>query len=108
MSNYPVRPSHRANLSLDRLEPLCRARFDTVERGADTLTASFGAIRALTVRPEGRGLVVETTMNPQVPEEVARETIRRYNLFLEEATGYTSKERSKKLQKAAKSGSDGA
>ncbi len=108
MSTYPVRPSHRANLSLERLEPLCRSQFGTVERSGDGLVASYGAISSIRVRPVGRELNVETTMNPKVAEEVARETIRRYNLFLEEATGYTSKERSKRLQKAAKAAAGGA
>ncbi|MCI4331753.1 MAG: DUF5611 family protein [Thermoplasmata archaeon] len=108
MSNYPVRPSHRANLSIDRLEPMCRAAFDTVVRSEGGLTASYGALARLEVRPVGRELSVEPTMNPKVPEDVARETIRRYNQFLEEATGYTSKERSKRLQKAAKAEARGA
>ncbi len=40
-------------------------------------------------------------MDPKVPEEVARETIRRYNAFLEDATGFTAKERAKRLKKSA-------
>jgi hypothetical protein len=107
VATYPVRPSHRTNLALDRLEPLCRSQFDVVERSADSVTASFGALARISVRPVGRELLVETTMNPKVPEDVARETIRRYNTFLEEATGYTSKERSKRLQKAAKAAPSG-
>ncbi len=38
-------------------------------------------------------------MDPKVPEEVARETIARYNRFLEDVTGYTSKERARRLRK---------
>jgi len=41
-------------------------------------------------------------MNPKVPNDVAAETVRRYNRFLETLTGYTAKERAKKSQKAAK------
>ncbi len=46
-------------------------------------------------------------MNPKVTEEVARETIARYNRFLEETTGYSSKERAKRLRKSATSPAPG-
>jgi hypothetical protein len=36
--------------------------------------------------------------------DVQGETLRRWNVFLEQATGFTSKERSKRLQKKAKEG----
>ncbi len=47
-------------------------------------------------------------MNPKVPEEVARETIARYNRFLEEATGFSAKERAKRLRKSATAAPTGA
>lgn len=72
------------------------------ERAADSVTARYGAIDSLTVRPGKGELLVELRMNPQVPNDVAAETIRRYNRFLETLTGYSAKERAKKAQKAAK------
>jgi len=39
--------------------------------------------------------------NPRVDEAVARESIARYNRFLEEVTGYSSKERARRLRKSA-------
>jgi hypothetical protein len=38
-------------------------------------------------------------MNTNVTDEVATETIRMYNKFLEGATGFTAKERSKRANK---------
>lgn len=72
------------------------------ERATDSVTARYGAIDSLTVRPGKGELLVELRMNPQVPNDVAAETIRRYNRFLETLTGYSAKERAKKAQKAAK------
>ena len=72
------------------------------ERAADSVTARYGAIDSLTARPGKGELVIELRMNPQVPNDVAAETIRRYNRFLETLTGYSAKERAKKAQKAAK------
>jgi hypothetical protein len=101
VQKYPVRTSHRAHLNPTDLERIVRTHFSSGELTGDAVAASFGAIERLVVRPEGRELAVEVTMNPKVPEEVARDTIARYNRFLEEATGYSSKERARRLRKSA-------
>ena len=101
MQNYPVRASHRARLNPVDLERVLKTHFSTAERNGDAVSASFGAIERLVVRAAGRELSVDVTMNPKVPEEVARDTIARYNRFLEEATGFSAKERARKLRKAA-------
>ena len=101
MQNYPVRASHRANLSLPSLEALAKTHFDSGTTEGDRVVASYGAIGRISARANGRELSVEVTMSPNVPEEVARETIRRYNLFLESVTGYSSKERARRLRKSA-------
>jgi hypothetical protein len=101
VQNYPVRASHRAHLDLDELARILASHFSNATRTADGASASFGAIERLEVRPTGRELSVDVKMNPKVPEEVARETIARYNRFLEEATGYNAKERARRLRKSA-------
>jgi hypothetical protein len=97
-----VRPASRAQLTLDRIADVCRSEFGAAERTGDAVTAQYGAIESLQARPGKGELLVELRMNPNVPNEVAAETIRRYNHFLETVTGYTAKERAKKAQKAAK------
>ncbi|MCI4326863.1 MAG: DUF5611 family protein [Thermoplasmata archaeon] len=101
MQHYPVRPSHRRNLDGPALEAICRSHFDGVARDAEGVTGKWGAIERLQTRAEGKELGVELKMNPKVDESVAHETIRRYNAFLEAATGYNSKERAKRLRKSA-------
>jgi hypothetical protein len=107
VQKYPVRTSHRANLAPENLERLLRERFGTVEGGGAARSTSFGALSRLTVQAVGRELEVDVTMNPKVPEDVARETIARYNAFLEEVTGFNSKERAKRLRKSASAGAEG-
>ena len=101
-----MRPSHRGNLAPAALEQLARAHFETVRTDGEAVAASYGAIAELTVRPVGRELAVEVRMDPKVPEEVARETIARYNRFLEEATGFSAKERARRLRKSASASGD--
>ena len=102
MGSYSVRPAVRALLTYDRIAAACEAEFGVAERASDSVSSRYGAIDSLTVRLGKGELFVELRMNPKVPNEVAAETVRRYNRFLETLTGYTSKERAKKAQKAAK------
>jgi hypothetical protein len=101
VQTYPVRADHRGNLEPAALEQLMTPIFEKVTRSGDAVSTSFGAIDRLVVRADGRGLSVDVTMNPKVPVEVAAETVQRYNRFLEAVTGYTAKERAKRLRKSA-------
>jgi hypothetical protein len=96
-----VRTSHRGNLSVAALDRLLREHFESVTVNGESVSGSFGAIARLTARPLGRELQVDIQMDPKVPSDVARETIDRYNRFLEESTGYNSKERARRLRQSA-------
>ncbi|HLN51546.1 MAG TPA: DUF5611 family protein [Thermoplasmata archaeon] len=101
MQKYPVRTRNRGNLAPEALARILRTHFESVTVDGASVSASYGAIERLTVRAEGRDLSVEVSMNPKVLDEVARETIARYNRFLEETTGFSTKERAKRLRKSA-------
>lgn len=101
MQQYPVRTDHRRNLEKEAIATIARGHFDQVTVDGHDVRASFGALEQLTARAEGRQLAVEVRMNPKVPDAVARETIARYNAFLEAVTGYSSKERAKRMRKSA-------
>ena len=65
----------------------------------------FGALKPLKAKMLSKSeLEVLTKSNPDVTTEVASDTIRRYNRFLEAVTGFNSKERKKRLNKKAKEG----
>ena len=108
MQKYPVRTSHRSNLEPAALERILSVHFEGVGGSGDERTASWGAITRIAARADGKELTVDITMNPKVTEAVARETIARYNRFLEETTGFSSKERAKRLRKSATADGPGA
>lgn len=105
VQRYPVRTTHRRNLEPKVLEGIARASFDSGEQDGGAVVVRFGAILELRARREGRELEIDIRMDPKVDVEVAAETVRRYNRFLESTTGYSSKERAKRLRKSA--GSEG-
>jgi hypothetical protein len=103
MQRYPVSRDCQKELNLSAL----RGKIEEVFGGQATedgsfLVATFGALKQMKVGVDGKSLLVETLMEPKVPPETQAETIRRYNRFLEVATGYSSKERAKRMQKELK------
>jgi hypothetical protein len=108
VQKYPVRPTHRKNLDGAALLSIAQNHFESAATDGDSVTARWGAIERLSARGEKRELLVDLTMNPKVENAVASETIARYNRFLEEATGYSAKERAKRLRKTPAPSGDGA
>lgn len=63
-------------------------------------TISYGAFALLTVWLDNKKLFVDTESNKDASDEQILDTNKRYRVFLEEATGYTAKERLAKAKKA--------
>lgn len=64
-------------------------------------TISYGAFKALTVWLDKNMLCVDTESNKGIDDDVVLETNKRFRVLLEEATGYTAKERVAKAKKGA-------
>ncbi|MFZ1023992.1 MAG: DUF5611 family protein [Thermoplasmata archaeon] len=108
MQRYPVRTSHRGNLDLTSLTRCMESLFEGVSSDGKTITGHFGAIASIKVWSEGRELAVDVRTDPKVAVEVAQATVQRYNRFLEETTGYSAKERARRLRKSATGAAPGA
>ena len=63
------------------------------------LTLAFGAFKRLTVWIENKKLHVDSESNKEVKDDMILDTNKRYRDFLEEATGYSAKERLKMAKK---------
>jgi hypothetical protein len=104
VQKYPVKTTSRTNLAPEALKRIVGTHFENVTVEGPAVSGSWGAIERLTARADGRELAIDVRMNPKVADTVAAETIARYNRFLEETTGYTAKERAKRLRKTATAG----
>ncbi len=104
MQKYDVRRGQEKNLQTPQLKDLATEVFGGAGEEQGKVLVSFGALAKFTVWLDGKSLCVETQMKTDVPNDVASDTIKRYNVFLERATGYTAKERGKKAQEKAKKG----
>ena len=100
MNPYGIKKGHYANIEGAKLQDLMKEIFGNAKKDGDKLVSTYGALDPLEVWMDGKTtLYVDTTMNPKVENDVASETIARYNDFLLRATGFTSKERKKKANK---------
>ena len=107
MTVQDIKRGHWKAIDGDGLRNLMETHFDASVQvdGEGWHEVEYGALRPLRVKMLSKAeMEVLTVSDPDVPNEVASESIRRYNKFLEAATGFNSKQRSKRLQKKAKEG----
>lgn len=104
MRAYELRRGWAKNVEGDKLRAVAVEVFGSVDVQDGKVVVSFGAIERLVTWTDGKSLFVDLTMKAGVPDAVATDTITRNNRFLEAATGYNAKERSKRIQQKAKRG----
>jgi len=103
--DYDIKRGHYSSIEGDRLKELMREVFGEVTDEDGFLVSSYGAIRSMKVKLLGKSsLQVEVISDGEVSDEVAMGTIKKYNEFLEKATGFSSKQRKDRLNKKAKEG----
>jgi len=107
MTVQDIKRGHWRVVDGDGLKNLMEDYFDTPVSVEDDgwHLVEYGALKPLKVKINSKSeLEVITISDPDVANDVASESIRRYNKFLEAATGFNTKQRSKRLQKKAKEG----
>ncbi|WP_456369572.1 DUF5611 family protein [Geoglobus sp.] len=97
MREYRFKRGYKA--TPERLEELMVKYFGSFEKDGDVYIVRYKAIEELRLWLDGKRLKAESRTNPNVDSETALETLRTYNRFLDELTGYTAKERKKHMMK---------
>ncbi len=102
-NKYDIKRGHFKNIEDGKLEELIDDVFGSVECKDEKLITDYGAIKNLEVWTEGRtGLWIDVEMDEAPEDEVAVDTISKWNKFLLEATGFNAKKRSKRAKKKVK------
>ncbi len=96
MRYYSFKRGHKK--TLEDIGNIMKELFGEVREENGHLIASFGALERIDVWLEGNKLAAETR-SKKVESDLAQETLRRWNDFLFRVTGYTAKERKKKMTK---------
>lgn len=100
MQRYEVKRTMQKQLKDEFIEESMSELFGGAKREEGRITASYGALERIECWIDGKQLCVETRSRKDVSDQVASDTIARYNRFLERVTGYSSKERRKKAMKS--------
>lgn len=111
MQEYPVKPGHAGKIDFTMI---FEAAFGSYEKQDDGwLQGSYGSMPVIRAKQDGKKKVIVDTETDksyavkmaegdQEAGQVAMDTHRAWNDFLEGVTGYDAKTRSKKVQEQAK------
>ncbi|MGC8497005.1 MAG: DUF5611 family protein [Thermoplasmata archaeon] len=92
MRAYSIKKSLK--LDSEKLQLLLNNIFGNYRKENDKFIVSYKALSKIEITLKENKLLIETESNDN--KEGYEDTIKKYNQFLEQATGYTAKERSKK------------
>jgi len=102
MHKYKLKRGHSADL--ERIREVMKDCFPSpVKENGGRLQMSYGAFKSMEAWFEGKEMCVETSSVSSINDSEILDTNRRFRNFLQEATGYTSKQR----QQMAKKGTQG-
>ncbi|MCK4614296.1 MAG: DUF5611 family protein [Thermoplasmata archaeon] len=104
MRDYDIKRGHFKNIE-GKIETIAEEVFGEFEKTGEKIITSFGALKKLEFWLEGKTkLWVDTEMEKDVDDSTAMETHKRYNGLLLRLTGYTAKQRAKRVKDKAKKG----
>jgi len=103
MRVYEIKRGHYKNVEGEKLPQLMGTLFGTVTKDGEWYVASFGALKFVKCRIEGKDKFwIDSETDRSADLGIAQQTMGMWNDFLEAATGYDAKQRSKRAQEAAK------
>ncbi|MBI4393449.1 MAG: DUF5611 family protein [Euryarchaeota archaeon] len=103
MREYELKRGQSKKIEGEQLSSLMTEVFGACEKRGDAYVTKYGALSSISVQmKDAKTLVVDTVSDKSASTEVAGETIKRFNTFLERVTGFTTKQRAKRAQEALK------
>ncbi len=107
MIEQDIKRGNYKNVEGEKLAGLLRDVFgdDCVSESDGKCYVNYGALKPLVVWSRDKStLMVDTHMDPDVSLELGLDSRKRYNQFLDKATGFNAKARTKRLKEKAKKG----
>ncbi len=103
MRSYEVKRGHGKTLEKGGLRKRLAEVFDGVSDKGDWHVASYGALQQVTVRMVSKSEIeLDSQLDTTASLEVATDTHKRFNEFLETVTGFTAKQRNTRAKAKAK------
>jgi hypothetical protein len=103
--DFDIKKGHGSSLEGNGLRDLMKDIFGQVKEENGSYVTSFGATTRFEVKLVKKNVLsVNSQSDKNASPEAMAESNKKYNAFMERATGLTAKERNKRLQKKAKEG----
>ena len=96
MRAYSFKRGHQKGI--DEIGDIMREIFGNVKREGNKLISSYKGLERIEIWLEGKNMMAETKYK-KVNTQDSMDTIKKWNEFLFRVTGYTAKERKKKMTK---------
>jgi len=100
MQEYPVKRGFTKDLNTTMAEGLKQCFGTEVKNLGDHYQVSYGALKLLdvTMGEGGKTVIIRTESDKEASDEVILDTNRRFRKYLDFVTGYSTKERVKKVK----------
>jgi len=100
MQEYPVKRGFTKDLNTTMAEGLKQCFGTEVKNLGDHYQISYGALKLLdvTMGEGGKTVIIRTESDKEASDEVILDTNRRFRKYLDFVTGYSTKERVKKVK----------
>ncbi len=98
MENYDIKRGNHTKVEGDMLNSLMMSIFGNCEVIDGWCTSRYGAMQPIRAKVVSKKELSVEIVTVKIPEDRVLDTMKKRNLFLEEATGFTSKERLKRLK----------
>ena len=101
MRDYPIKRGHFKNIEGEKFTDILKEYFDDYSEEGGGYIVSFGSLSRISIQIQGKTrLTVETEARKGSDEAEMMKTHRVYSEFLLKATGFTAKERMKRMKKS--------
>ncbi|MFO8051567.1 MAG: DUF5611 family protein [Thermoplasmatota archaeon] len=105
MEILDIKRGNYSNIEDGRLKDLMEEIFGNCrEEEDDWLASEYGAMQPIKVKVLSKKELTLDINTVSIPDEQVLDTMKKRNQFLERATGFTSKQRLKRLKEKAKGG----
>ncbi len=105
MEKLDIKRGKWKDIEGDNLPNKMKEIFGNCKQESDWYVSSYGAMEPIRIRIESKSEIFMEINTVSIPDDQVLDTMRKRNQFLEFITGFTAKERLKRLKKKAKDGS---
>lgn len=104
MEKLDIKRGNYEKVEGDKLLKLMEEVFGNCENDGEWFVSNYGAMKPIKTKVLSKSEMVIEITTVRIPEDQVLDTMKKRNVFLEIATGFTSKQRLKRLKDKAKKG----